>query len=361
MSDLSVDVAVGHRAAFPLDQPSWGALQRTATDIESAASAVDDPEGRWLHGLFWFRATDAIDELALESLSAGRPAQALRLWDQRIARGGRDAMSCLLNRSVLNFALAGMSSESGSDRFVAGLDGLGHALSDYPLAVRGELPASRWAEMLRRLPDLLLAFSRTVRPLAYGPEDLGLISAVAAFPAEVRDDMRARLVNPVFARIDQAIRDLYGLEEALDAYARLRQAVGPDDVRLQVLGNRLSSAYFEWSVLHAPNVEAVSGADSPILDIVETLPVTTGVLDQARVVQALNDASIEAVPPLEALSVDAQSLDPVALPLSVAEPQIVETVPAIAEVDPDHAEVASEIDEINIEIAGVVPDLIPAI
>jgi hypothetical protein len=236
---------------------------------------------------------------------------------------------------VLNFALAGVSPESDSDRFAAGLDGLGRALSDYPLAVRGELPVSRWAEMLRRLPELLLSFARTERPLAFGPEDLGLISAVAAFPPEVRDDIRARLVNPVFARIDQAIRESNGLEEALDAYARLRQAVGPEDVRLQVLGNRLSSAYFEWSVLYGPDVEAVSGGDSPILDIVETLPVTTDVLDQARVVQALNEAAIEPAPPVEFASVDAQSVDPVAGDLSVAEPQIVEVIPAIAEVVPD--------------------------
>jgi hypothetical protein len=78
VSDLSVDVAVGHRASFPLDQPTWGEVHRTASDIESAASAVDDPEGRWLYGLFWFRAFDAIDEPCVYGISVSLAVGAMR-------------------------------------------------------------------------------------------------------------------------------------------------------------------------------------------------------------------------------------------------------------------------------------------
>ena len=295
VADLSVDIPLGKSPTFPLDQPSWGGLERTIQGIESAAAAVDDVEGRWLNGLFWFRSVDAIDELALESLSTGKPVQALRLWDQRIARGGRDAMSCLLNRSVLQVALASASVDASSDRFRMALDGLGRALSDYPLVARGDLPASRWPEMLRRLPESILGMSRSVCPQAFGPEDLCLITAVESFPAEVRDGLRARLVNPVFAWIESAILDSSQLEDALDVYSRLRQAVGPDDVRLQVLGTRLSSAYFDWSALCGMGTEAVADSERQMLDIVETLPVTTGVLDQARAVRALNEAAAEVV------------------------------------------------------------------
>jgi len=295
VADLSVDTPLGKSPAFPLDQPSWGGLNRSIQAIESAAAAVDDVEGRWLNGLFWFRSVDAIDELALESLSTGKPVQALRLWDQRIARGGRDAMSCLLNRSVLQIALASASVDASSDRFRMALDGLGRALSDYPLAARGDLPASRWPEMLRRLPESILGMSRSVCPQAFGPEDLGLITAVESFPAEVRDELRARLVNPVFASIESAILDSSQLEDALDVYSRLRQAVGPDDVRLKVLGTRLSSAYFEGWALRGTGTEAVVDSERQMLDILETLPVTTGVLDQARAVRVLNEAAAEVV------------------------------------------------------------------
>ena len=295
VADLSVDIPLGKRPIFPLDQPSWGVIPRTIQDIESAAAAVDDVEGRWLNGLFWFRSVDAIDELALESLSTGKAVQALRLWDQRIAKGGRDAMSCLLNRSVLQFALASASVDARSDRFRMALDGLGRALTDYPLAARGDLPAGRWLEMLRRLPQLLLAMSQSVCPQGFGPEDLGLITAVEAFPTEVRDELRAQVINPVFAWIESAIFDSNRLEDALDVYARLRQAVGAGDVRLQVLGKRLSSAYFDWSALHGSGTEAVSDSERQMSDLVETLPVTTGVLDKARVVRALNEAAAEVV------------------------------------------------------------------
>jgi len=315
VAELTVDISLGKSPAFPLDQPSWGGLHRSIQDIESAAAAVDDVEGRWLNGLFWFRSVDAIDELALESLSTGKPVQALRLWDQRIARGGRDAMSCLLNRSVLQVALASASVDASSDRFRMALDGLGRALSDYPLAARGDLPASRWPEMLRRLPESILGMSRSVCPQAFGPEDLCLITAVESFPAEVRDGLRARLVNPVFAWIESAILDSSQLEDALDVYSRLRQAVGPDDVRLQVLGTRLSSAYFDWSALCGMGTEAVADSERQMLDIVETLPVTTGVLDQARAVRAFNEAAAEVV--VESLP----EPEPVHEPLPEPEPE----------------------------------------
>ena len=325
VADLSVDIPLGKSPTFPLDQPSWGGLERTIQGIESAAAAVDDVEGRWLNGLFWFRSVDAIDELALESLSTGKPVQALRLWDQRIARGGRDAMSCLLNRSVLQIALASASVDASSDRFRMALDGLGRALTDYPLAARGDLPASRWPEMLRRLPELILAMSRSVCPKAFGPEDLGLIAAVEAFPTEVRDELRSRLVNPVFAWIELAILDSNQLEDALDVYSRLRQTVGPDDVRLQVLGKRLSNAYFDWSALHGAGTEAVADSERQMLDIVETLPVTTGVLDQARAVRALNEAAAEvateSLPAPEPLHEPLPEPEPLHEPLPEPEPE----------------------------------------
>jgi len=337
VAELSVDIPLGKSPTFPLDQPSWGAIQRTIQDIESAAAAIDDVEGRWFYGLFWFRSVDAIDELALESLSAGRPVQALRLWDQRIARGGRDAMSCLLNRSVLQFALASASVDARSDRFRMALDGLGRALTDYPLAARGDLPASRWPEMLRRLPPSLLAMSRSICPDAFGPEDLGLITAVEAFPTGVREEVRARLINPVFAWIESAILDSSQLEDALDVYARLRQAVGASDARLQVLGNQLSSAYFEWSALRGAATEAVSVSERQMLDIVETLPVTTGVLDQARVVRALNEAAAEVVtepvePPQRAPEPEPASAAPLeTLPIALDVPAFLRPVIPLGE------------------------------
>ena len=340
VADLSVDIPLGRSPIFPLDQPSWGAIQRTIQDIESAAAAVDDVEGRWLNGLFWFRSVDAIDELALESLSTGKAVQALRLWDQRIARGGRDAMSCLLNRSVLQFALASASVDARTDRFRMALDGLGRALTDYPLAARGDLPASRWPEMLRRLPQLLLAMSQSICPKAFGPEDLGLITAVEVFPTEVRDELRARLINPVFAWIESAILDSNQLEDALEVYARLRQAVGPGDVRLQVLGSRLSSAYFDWSALRGTVTEAVSESERQMSDLVETLPVTTDVLDQARVVRALNEAAAEVV--IESLP--EPEVEPEVEPEPEPEPEVVhEPLPESgAEPEPEPLQLPTE-------------------
>ena len=323
VAELRVRAAVGQVPVFVHDQPGWPAIDRSLSAVEAAAAAVEDSEGRWFHGLFWFRANDPIDELALESLSAGRATQALRLWDQRIARGGREVSSCLMNRAVLSLAL-GCAPAAGNPALLrAGLDGLGHALADHALAVRGELPASRWSELMRRLVSALLAESALDVGGEFGPERLDLIAAMGRFPAEVREGVHRALTLPVFERLERAIEQPDKLDEALDAFTRLRRIVGTHDQRLQVIANQLAAAYF---FANPPSLGATPEAAEPqsqMLELAETLPVMGRVLDEARAAQTASDPPARELPaevlPAEVLPADglpAEALPASELPIS---------------------------------------------
>ena len=297
-AELSTYLDLGRTQQFPIDLPALPGFERTLDSVESAAAKIDDPDGRWLYGLFWFRQIDTIDELALESLSGGKHNQALRLWGQRIARGGREACASLLNRSALHFALTAVPGQAHFEQLRLGLESLGEALSEHAGTVRAEIPANRWSEMLRRIAEQLFHFATSVESPQGGPEHLGLIALLTGFPAEVRDALTARLTAPVFAGLEAAIRQskalftvgghseqgLLLLENALDVFARLRQAIGDEDPRLKALANRLSAAYFEWTV---PGVEMADPLArlGQIIDPVDSLPVTSGVLDRARTVR----------------------------------------------------------------------------
>jgi len=308
VAELRVRAAVGQVPVFVHDQPGWPAIDRSLSAVEAAAAAVEDSEGRWFHGLFWFRANDPIDELALESLSAGRATQALRLWDQRIARGGREVSSCLINRAVLSLAL-GCAPAAGNPALLrAGLDGLGHALADHALAVRGELPASRWSELMRRLVSALLAESALEVGGEFGPERLDLIAAMGRFPAEVREGVHRALTLPVFERLERAIEHPDKLDEALDAFTRLRRIVGTHDQRLQIIANQLAAAYF---FANPPSLGATPEAAEPqsqMLELAETLPVMGRVLDEARAAQTASDPPARELP-AEVLSAEVLSAE----------------------------------------------------
>jgi len=329
VAELRVRAAVGQVPVFVHDQPGWPAIDRSLSAVEAAAAAVEDSEGRWFHGLFWFRANDPIDELALESLSAGRATQALRLWDQRIARGGREVSSCLINRAVLSLAL-GCAPAAGNPALLrAGLDGLGHALADHALAVRGELPASRWSELMRRLVSALLAESALEVGGEFGPERLDLIAAMGRFPAEVREGVHRALTLPVFERLERAIEHPDKLDEALDAFTRLRRIVGTHDQRLQVIANQLAAAYF---FANPPSLGATPESAEPqsqMLELAETLPVMGRVLDEARAAQTASDPPARELP-AEVLSAEVLSAEVLSAEVLSAEVLPADGLPAEA-------------------------------
>jgi hypothetical protein len=144
------------------------------------------------------------------------------------------------------------------------------------------------------------------------------------------------------------------LENALDVFARLRQAIGDEDPRLKALANRLSAAYFEWTV---PGVEMADPLArlGQIIDPVDSLPVTSGVLDRARTVrfaetpaQPIADlASSQESPTLEP-SQEALAFAPVQESPAPAETQV-DIVPAPVALAPDFEPV--RVDEVALGVA----------
>jgi hypothetical protein len=74
--------------------------------IKDAARKIEQAEGRLFHSFFWFRAGDSVDELALDSLAAGKIDEAIELWNKQLGKEGQKKYTWRLNRGVIRLLKA---------------------------------------------------------------------------------------------------------------------------------------------------------------------------------------------------------------------------------------------------------------
>ena len=106
ISDLETFAELGKVKSYPHDFLRLGALDRSLEAIKDAARKIEQSEGRLFHSFFWFRAGDSVDELALESLTAGNVDEAADLWDKQLGKKGAKKYTWRLNRGVLHLLKA---------------------------------------------------------------------------------------------------------------------------------------------------------------------------------------------------------------------------------------------------------------
>lgn len=88
ISDLETFAELGKAKTYLHDFPGLGALDRSLEAIKDAARKIEQVEGRLFHSFFWFRASDSVDELALDSLAAGNIDEAVELWNKQLGKKG---------------------------------------------------------------------------------------------------------------------------------------------------------------------------------------------------------------------------------------------------------------------------------
>ena len=84
ISDLEMYAELGKIKSYPYDFEVFGDVDRSVESVRDAARKIESAEGRLLHSFFWFRMSDSVDELALDSLSKNRIDEAINLWSKQI-------------------------------------------------------------------------------------------------------------------------------------------------------------------------------------------------------------------------------------------------------------------------------------
>ena len=256
ISDLETFAELGKVKSYPHDFLGLGALDRSLEAIKDAARKIEQPEGRLFHSFFWFRAGDSVDELALESLTAGNVDEAADLWDKQLGKKGAKKYTWRLNRGVLHLLKASGKTLDSSEMDDA-LEALGFVIDDdldesVEDVLTGNETGLNRDSLWRRVVDEVMSLIQSYSNHSYGKNAVKVIDSLWSFPADARDYASSKILNPLIEEVNDAIKiseDLRANDdlEALKSKNRLdkvekiimdlKEVLGEDDIRFQTVAN----------------------------------------------------------------------------------------------------------------------------
>jgi len=256
ISDLETFAELGKVKSYPHDFLALGALDRSLEAIKDAARKIEQAEGRLFHSFFWFRSGDSVDELALESLTAGSVDEAADLWNKQLGKKGAKKYTWRLNRGVLHLLKASGETLDSSEMDEA-LEALGFVIDDdldesvHDVLTGNETGLNR-DSLWRRVVDEMVSLVQSYSNNSYGKNAVKVIDSLWSFPADARDYASSKILNPLIEEVNDAIKiseDLRANDdlEALKSKNRLdkvekiimdlKDVLGEDDIRFQTVAN----------------------------------------------------------------------------------------------------------------------------
>jgi flagellin-specific chaperone FliS len=256
ITDLETFAELGKEKTYPYDFPAFGLLDRSLEAVKDAARKIEQVEGRLFHSFFWFRAGDSVDELALDSLAVGKVDEAVELWDKQLSKKGPKKYTWRLNRGVLRLVQAnpGRLEKSEMDEALEDLgfvidDDLDHSIRD---VLSGNESGLDRESLWRRVVDEIVGLVHSSSGSPYGKNALHIVESFWSFPAEARDYVSSKIVNPLIEEVNDAIKvseelrsdedlealnDKNQLKKVEHIIKDLEEVLGEEDIRFQTIAN----------------------------------------------------------------------------------------------------------------------------
>ena len=263
ISDLEMFAELGKIKSYPFDFTIFGDIHRDVDSIKDAARKIESAEGRLLHSFFWFRSSDSVDELALDSLNQNMIDEAINLWSKQIDKTASENYTWRLNRSVLLFLQSTASTSVITSYFDRALEDLGYVVDDYldesvESVLAGNEAGLNRDHFCKNIIDELLDFLKKSKDQPYGNALVGLLGSFSedssfwSFSEEMENYAHSKIISPLVDEVKNAIHKSEEFRENSDNIALknrnnlekvewiindLYQALDDNDVRLQSLAN----------------------------------------------------------------------------------------------------------------------------
>lgn len=290
ISDLETYAELGKAKAFPSDSLSLGPLIRTSESIKEAAQKIEQAEGKLFHSFFWFRSSDSVDELAMESLSAGNTDEALSIWEKQLGKKGSKRYTWRLNSAVLRLKrshvlddLNGSEYEFDREEFDSALEELGFVIDDELDSsifdvLNGAAEGIDKERLWKKIVDELLRVVKTLPNLPYGTNALQIVDSCWSFPEEARDYVSSKVVNPLVDEVQKAVekskqmrtencslsalRNTSAMKKVERIVSELHDSLGEDSQRFQSIANEYADELCSLGVKALNEYEEVDLAHS---------------------------------------------------------------------------------------------------
>lgn len=263
ISDLEMFAELGKIKSYPYDFTMFGDIHRDVDSIKDAARKIESAEGRLLHSFFWFRSSDSVDELALDSLNQKMVDEAISLWSKKIDKADSENYTWRLNRSVLLFLQSNVSASLDISYFDQALEDLGYLSDDYldqsvEAVLAGNETGLNRDHLCKHIIDELLDFIKKSKNQPYGKGLVGLLGSFSegssfwSFSEEIENYAYSKIISPLADEVKNAItiseefrekndnialKNKNDLEKVAWIITDLYQALDDSDVRLQSLAN----------------------------------------------------------------------------------------------------------------------------
>jgi hypothetical protein len=269
ISDLETYAELGKTKTYPSDFLSLGPLIRTSDAIKEAAQKIEQAEGKLFHSFFWFRSSDSVDELAMESLSAGNAEEALSIWEKQLGKKGSKKYTWRLNSAVLRLKRSHGLDELDDSEYEFDKDEFDSALEELGFVIDDELDSSisdvlNGAEagfdretLWKKIVDELLRVIKALPNSPYGNNALQIVDSCWSFPEEARDYVSSRVVNPLVDEVQKAVeksrlmrtencslaalRNTSTMKKVERIISELHDSLGEDSQRFQSIANEYAN------------------------------------------------------------------------------------------------------------------------
>jgi len=262
---------VGKVKSFDYDFPFFGEVNRDSTQVQEAASKIEQAKNKVHYALFWFINSNRIDDVALNNLKEGNIDKASEIWEKTLmnAEISSKNFSSASNLSTLHLGLLTHNGSFDSEKFretiylkekILNSD----TLSDFINSIIGESVTFNKDSLLKDFVDDILVLVKPYLNKQNGISTSQLISTFKDFPAEIKQYISGKFtdrpINNIENQIDRAKanRDLnpsdgeqYGEELYLNTKEDvlfLKNVWGANNVQYQMIASKLANEILQCAI-----------------------------------------------------------------------------------------------------------------
>jgi len=220
-TELSTFAEFGKTKDYHTDFDFISPLNRSVEDIEEAARAIELPEKKLCHSLFWFWNHNSIDDLVFDVLKDGDTQKAITLWRKTVTDAvNAKNYSNAHNLSLLYLILSIGRNTISPEMFFAGLDISCKILSHEELGTYSENVAigTNFQGIQHKVQkfyvDQIVSISADLLGMGNGIETKKIINSFQLLPSDIYQYASGKFLN----------KPIYEIETVVDAAINKRKA-----------------------------------------------------------------------------------------------------------------------------------------
>jgi len=254
IKEISTFAEFGRPIEHDTDFEFISPFDRTSEAIEEASKAIELPENRLFHSLFWFWRGNSIDELVFDFLKDGNVHKAIELWKKSLASQGISDknISNARNLGLLYLILSNQKGRFNLDVLVSSLKLLGTSnntkfLANYVNLVTKNSTNSLTQKAQEYYVDNVIQYSSKYIEFTYGDKIKQIADAIKESSEECYKYALNKFIN----------KPVYEVGSEIERAEKVRQAEPEKsyDAAKQMASTVKDSLSFIKSVLGASNIQ----------------------------------------------------------------------------------------------------------